>query len=339
MPKKWDQDGTPSGKVLELFTTLLFNNRAFSLKDLTSENRLNMSKASVLRLIKQLERSRVCNIQREQRGREAFFRLERSAPIPISFNAEGLAQLALCREFLTNFLPEAMHKDIQASLDQMAAHLPHDCLDITSGIGSTISKGRIDYTPFQAMIATLIQAIRENRVCVVRYRAALGGKEKEYDFAPKRLLAYRESLYAEGWRVTDKGAVEILHESSLRLAVHRLKECVLTRRTSEKLPDVPPPSTEGFGIMKGEPFTVAVRFDASAATYVAERRWSDVQRVEQHADGSITLHTQMFNVPECIAWILSFGKTAEVLEPDWLRRDIKETISVMQGKYDSANEA
>ena len=264
MAKKWDSDATPAGKALALFTMLLFNNRAFSLTELTGQDRLNVSKASVARLIKQLERARVGNIQREQRGREAFFRLERPARIPaISLDAEGLAQLALCRDFLVGLLPEAMHKDIQGSLNQMAAFLPRDSRTLPSGLGAAISKGRIDYTPFQDMIATLIRAIHENRVCAVRYRAALGGKEKEYDFAPKRLLAYHESLYAEGWHVSEKGAVEVLYDDTSRLAVHRLKECVLTRRSSENVPDIPPPGTEALG--------VTVRFDASAATYVAER--------------------------------------------------------------------
>ncbi len=334
MAKKWDPDSTPASKVLSLFTMLLFNNRAFSLTELTGQDRLNVSKASVARLIKQLERARVGNIQREQRGREAFFRLERPSRIPaISLNSEGLAQLALCREFLTNFLPEAMHKEIQSSLDQMAAFLPSDSRDMPKGIGSTISKGRIDYTPFQDIINTLISAIRENRVCVVRYRAALGGQEKKYDFAPKRLLAFRESLYVEGWHVNDKGNVEVLYDDTSRLAVHRLKECVLTRRTSENVPDVPPPSTEAFGVMEWEPFTVKVRFDASAATYVSERCWSDVQQIEQHKDGSITLHAQMFNKPECIAWILSFGDSAELLEPKELRRELQEIINNLREKY------
>jgi len=73
MPKKWDQDGTPSGKVLEQFTILFFNNKAYSLNDLIQQEMLNVSKPTVIRLIKKLDRAHICNIQREKRGREAFF--------------------------------------------------------------------------------------------------------------------------------------------------------------------------------------------------------------------------------------------------------------------------
>ena len=334
MPSKWDRDATPAGKAVALFTMLLFNNRAFSLTELSSPDRLNVSKPTVLRLIKQLEQACVGNIRRELRGREAWYRLERPARVPdVSLNAEGLSQLALCREFLASLLPGAMQREIQASLDHMAAFLPRGEREFHGGVGAAVSKGRIDYTPFQGTIAILMQAIREARVCLVQYRAALGGKTKEYDFAPKRLLACRESLYAEGWIVTPKGTAEALYDDPCKLAVHRFQDCVLTVRSSKDVPDIPPPSTEAFGVMEDEPFAVAVRFDASAAVYVAERQWSDRQRVEEHGDGSITLHAQMFNGDECIAWVLGFGDAAEVLEPAWLRREIKQTIGRMKARY------
>ena len=75
MPSKWDSDATPAGKAVTLFTMLLFNNRAFSLTELSSPDRLNVSKPTVLRLIKQLEQACVGNIRRELRCREAYYRL------------------------------------------------------------------------------------------------------------------------------------------------------------------------------------------------------------------------------------------------------------------------
>lgn len=334
MPSKWDRDATPAGKAVALFTMLLFNNRAFSLTELSSPDRLNVSKPTVLRLIKQLEQACVGNIRRELRGREAYYRLERPTRVPdVSLNAEGLSQLALCREFLASLLPGAMQREIQTSLDHMVSFLPRGEREFHGGIGAAVSKGRIDYTPFQGTIATLMQAIREERVCLVQYRAALSGKTKEYDFAPKRLLACRESLYAEGWIVTDKGTAEALYDEPCRLAVHRFQNCVLTVRDSKDVPDIPPPSTEAFGVMEDKPFTVAVRFDASAAVYVSERRWSDGQRVEEHEDGSITLYAEMFNDAECISWVLGFGDAAEVLEPAWLRRELRQIIGRIKEKY------
>ena len=57
MGKKWDGDATPAEKLLSLFSMLLFNNRAYSLSELSGLDKLNMSKASVSRLVRQLEHS------------------------------------------------------------------------------------------------------------------------------------------------------------------------------------------------------------------------------------------------------------------------------------------
>lgn len=333
MGEKWNRDATPAEKLMQLFAILFFNNRYFTLTELTGENMLNSSKPSVVRLIKQLERSCIGVLRREIHNKEAYYRLERvETPHPVSLNAEGLTQLALCREFLTHFLPEAMQRETRASLSQAASFLPNDA-SVSLGMGASISKGRIDYTPYQAFIATLITAIREKKVCSISYRPSLMGKEKKHSFAPKRLLAYHESMYAEGYLVTDEDPVELRYDDSSKLAIHRMTSCTKTERSSKDVPDVPLPTHEAFGFMDGEPFSVKIRFSSHVATYVAERQWSNDQHIEMNDDGSVILHAQMYNIEECIAWILGFGNDAEILEPSELRKEIFEEIKKMYNKY------
>ena len=201
MGKKWNSDATPSEKLLALFAILFFNNRDFSLTELTRNDRLNSSKQSISRLLKQLENSGIGSLHRELRNKEVYYRLERpSMTHPVSLSAEGLSQLALCREFLMDFLPKGMQREMQASLSQAASFLPKNS-SLQDGIGSRISKGHIDYTPHQAFITSLIEAIRKRKVCSICYRASLMGEDKQHSFAPKRLLAYHESMYAEGYLV------------------------------------------------------------------------------------------------------------------------------------------
>ena len=84
-----------------------------------------------------------------------------------------------------------------------------------------------------------------------------------------------------------------------------------------------------------EPFAVSVRFAPEAATYAAERRWSRDQRCEPHDDGSVTLHIKAHNEAECLSWVLGFGDRAQVLAPDWLRREVKKTVHAMTRLYRS----
>lgn len=85
--------------------------------------------------------------------------------------------------------------------------------------------------------------------------------------------------------------------------------------------------------MEEEPFEVSLRFAPEAATYAAERRWNRSQRCEMHDDGSVTLPIKAHNEAECLSWVLGFADRAQVLAPDWLRREIKKTVYAMARLY------
>lgn len=117
--------------------------------------------------------------------------------------------------------------------------------------------------------------------------------------------------------------------------MHRITASRVTGRSSAALPDIPAPSGEGLGIreMEEEPSEVSVHFAPEAATYAAERRWSRSQRCEMHDDGSVRLPIRAHNEAECLSWVLGFADRAQVLAPDWLRREIKKTVYAMARLY------
>ena len=117
--------------------------------------------------------------------------------------------------------------------------------------------------------------------------------------------------------------------------MHRITASRVTGRSSAALPDIPAPSGEGLGTreMEDEPSEVSVRFAPEAATYAAERRWSRSQRCEMHDDGSVRLPIRAHNEAECLSWVLGFADRAQVLAPDWLRREIKKTVYAMARLY------
>ena len=330
MGKKWS-DAKPAEKLLGLYTILLVATRPHSHTELSEM--LCCSKAAMTRLLVQLEGSHFGKVHRSSKGREALYQLEKPRQLPtVCLNAEGLAQLALCRELLTNLLPDTMHKEMEISLRQAVAFLPHGSQDLPDHIGTNLSKGRIDYKPFQATLGIVLQAIRDCRVCEITYKGAALAQEKTFDFAPRLMIAFRESLLVQGFVVNAKGTALPLYEKPTTLALHRIKTCTATRREA-CVPDIPEPDNAAFGIMEGEPFTAEVRFAAAAAAYVAERQWSAQQSIEHLEDGSLTLHVQGQSVPEFLSWVLSFGKTAEVLSPVWLRNKVGDTVGELYALY------
>ena len=333
MGKKWNQDAKPSEKLLSLYTMLLFSGREASLGELSAE--LGCSKQAVLRLIDQLEASRFGKLLRAKRGRESAYRLDRPKNLPkLSLNAEGLHQLALCRDFMLHLLPESMRKTVDTTLQQASAYLPEgESPDDLLPVGSSFAKGRIDYSPFQEMLQSIIKGIRQNKVCMVQYKSSIHGETKSYEFAPKRLVAYREAIHIHGWIVSEKGTAAPLFEKPTNLALQRLQKVIVTRRTAAHIPDVEEEHKGTFGVMEAEPFPVRIKFSPAAATYVAEREWSEDQKVTVHKDGCITLAMTARSPAEVISWVLSFGDAAELLSPKWLKEELRQQVLGLAARY------
>ena len=127
-----------------------------------------------------------------------------------------------------------MHRVMRDSPYQAAALLPDTESLPPGGIGGRLSKGHIDYDPFAATLDCLTQAMQARSVCTVSYRAALHRQEKTWQYASLRLLAYRESLFVQGYMVTDDGPVERLFDDTTLLA------CIASRPVASPDAALPP---------------------------------------------------------------------------------------------------
>lgn len=330
MAKKWDCDTTSSEKLLLLVATLLFNKRAFSLTELSSPAFLNASKPTTLRLLRQLENSRMGVLVREKRGRESWFWLEHASMEAPTITREDIALLALCRDLAMHLLPENM----QLESGQILARLGARSENSRTLPAASLVKGRIDYTPFQKILSDLEEAIRKQLVCKVRYQAAHRDKIQDHLFAPFRLLASQDSMYIEGWLLEAANPARRKYSDPLRLALQRFSNCELTRFSSASLAPSPPPANNAFGLMECESFTAKIWFSADTANYICERNWSKDQKVERQEDGSIILTLRMANFYEAFSWVLGFGKNAIVKEPEWfvkmVRRELREAAANYQ---------
>lgn len=332
---KWNESG-PAEKLLSFYTMLLFSRCPVSLTDAASS--LECSKQTVGRLANQLESSRYGKLNKTRIGKEVYFSMDKPRRLPaVSLNAEALADLALCYEFIQKLLPPSILQKTRQGLNQAAALFPDSQDSIKDGIASSLAKGPVDYEPFVAILRNFMLAITENRVCSIIYKAKRHQEEKKHEFAPKRLIAFRESIFVLGYFVNEDLPVTPLYQDPTLLAIHRFKKCDIGKRKSDTIPD-PQISEESFlGIYGTKKIPITVRFNANAATYVAERKWSKKQWIEDLPNNEIMLHTEARNEKECISWVLSFGDSAELLEPPWMREKIRDQLSKMLSMYSGSD--
>jgi predicted DNA-binding transcriptional regulator YafY len=335
MPVKKD-DATPGEKLLALYTLLLFDPREFGLKELADN--LKCSKPTVLRLLNQMEAARFGKLMERTEGQRRLVCLEKPEKPQLSLDADGLRQLALCRDLVLHLLPEGFRKQIGNTLLQASAYATPQGESTQAVPALALTKGRIDYAPFQEMLSEIRNAIMAKTVCAVEYQARRGEPAKSFEFAPQKLIVLHETLYAQGWWVTTRGRTEIQQgkEEPVTLPLQRFRKVERLRDSSADLPAISQ-DNDSFGLMEmtraQRPIKAVIRFAPEAATYVVERIWSKKQTIRDEPDGGLRLTLQARSEPELIAWVLSFGPSAELLSPKRLRREMERRIGKMLPKY------
>ena len=81
------------------------------------------------------------------------------------------------------------------------------------------------------------------------------------------------------------------------------------------------------------PLTTLPRIDSYAAVYIKERIWSKNQRIKKLRGGGVELTCLAADEAQAVEWVLSFGGSAELLEPIHLREKLREEIDEMRSKY------
>jgi len=85
----------------------------------------------------------------------------------------------------------------------------------------------------------------------------------------------------------------------------------------------------------GVPVAVAIWFDARTAPYIRERRWHPSQELQEHEDGSLTLHMVVRGLNDVKRWVLGYGKGAIVREPSELVQLVRDEVEGMRKQFQS----
>ena len=127
-----------------------------------------------------------------------------------------------------------------------------------------------------------------------------------------------------------------LREEKRIFRIDRIKELQLTAETY-KLPDdfsLAEELDNAWGVEQGkEEMEVEVEFSGRAARFVPEYHWSDKQEIKSISKNEIIFKVKTSSREEIKKWILGYGSEAEVLQPDDLRKEIKQEIEKMLENY------
>lgn len=311
MPEKLDPDSSPGIKLLKIFRKLLLNGRRYYQNELAQEYRC--SPQTIIRIMGDIESVIGTNLQSGLENRRRWYQISSPHARMLGLDFEELRYLSVCRDLAARTLPPEILSRVDDTIFnlslKMAGSDTQSALRAGERLITFFSKGRIDYSDKFQAIEKLLQAVENKLVCLVRYKALGRQEAKEHRFIPNRLVSMNQALYALG-AILNEDYASVRH--FINLAVHRMEDVTLTdKRVEIEFPEL---SSESFGLPWHEPRAYRIYFKAgNAAEYVAERIWSETQKIEKQDDGSVILQITTCSEPELLAWVRSFGEEAQIV--------------------------
>jgi predicted DNA-binding transcriptional regulator YafY len=179
--------------------------------------------------------------------------------------------------------------------------------------------------PRSARVAQLLDATLNHRRAVMRYHSFSSNREKDYQIEPYRLVFAQGGLYVVAY---------VPEYNQLRtFAVERIQSLSIGEERFEPV-DLPVDAfANSLGVNQGTPERIEIVFEPRIARYVKERTWHSSQRLEEAADGSLTMTMDVCNDFALRSWILGFGRLARVVSPPELVRQIQAEADQTRLQY------
>jgi proteasome accessory factor B len=249
----------------------------------------------------------------------------------MSFAFDEALALFLGRRFLEPLAGTYLWEAAQQAFKKVRACLSRSALAYLEKMASNLhhtSIGASDYSAKAEVVDDLLRAIEDRRQTIITYQSQRATEPVEYAINPLGIVYHRGSLYLVAFS-HDHG--EVRH-----FKVDRIDE-IEVGKLPFQMPDdfnLQEHLRGSFGIFRGTGnVAVKVRFLQPVARYVLEGRWHASQKLTRQRDGSVLAAFRLSTTEEIKRWLLSFGRHAEVLEPEELRRAIAEEASVLSERY------
>jgi predicted DNA-binding transcriptional regulator YafY len=247
-----------------------------------------------------------------------------------------LFALTLGAKALESYGGSAYEAELQSSIQQLARRLPEKVwVNLEQ-----LARERINFRPGAELLnldpniyQVLQEAWRSSRQLWMRYYTAGRNAESERVVDPYYLDIYRGS---------NPYLVAFCHNRRAfrEFRLDRIREYRILDQTFDSDPSFEwkTYSQNAFQVEKGNClYRVAIEFTRKAAPFIREREWHSSQRIEEHADGSLTLRLEVGGLQEVKRWLLYYGKEAMATAPPELVELLQRETEIMARQYETGD--
>ncbi len=252
---------------------------------------------------------------------EKKWRLKRTAKVNqyLLLTARELFALFLARGALAPLQNTPFYQDLECIFKKLEDRLGEKQIEYLESLEQEF---RFDPGPAWGLgidpdtLETLRSACSEGHVVTGVYSSVNSKTERKRRLGPHYLYYAKGGLYL---------VAEDLEDKKMKVfAVPRFQSAEMTEEAYEAKIVTPESFFQGsMSVFNGtEPEEIVIEFDESASPYVKERRWHSSQRITNLKDKRIRLTLELGSTPELVAWILSFGPSAQVVKPKSLAIEV-----------------
>ena len=321
--------GDQLGRQWQIIQTLLSSKRGRSALELSEELECNLR--TVYRDLEALQIAGfpICN-ERED-GKNLWSLLDTvKQSIPIPFTLTELMAIYFSRDLVKTLQDTVFYDSLESLFKKIKTTLPPDSEEFLKNVQNTLYVSQKQYKEYgkaKGTISMVNDAAIRKRSIEINYYSMSNKKESVRKVDPYRIWFFNGTFYLIAYCHQRK-------ETRI-FALDRIKSVSMTDESFTvpddfDLEDFMKPS---FGIFKGKPEKVRIWFDTNAAGYISEKVWHETQNIIEADDGSITFEAEIAITEEIRTWVLSWGSKAAVLNPDSLKKELKNEIEKMAGKY------
>jgi predicted DNA-binding transcriptional regulator YafY len=252
----------------------------------------------------------------------------RQMPIPLSLTE--LMALYFSRTMLNVLKGSAIHESLVSLFEKVKTTLPQPYIEYLAKIEHSLTAGVKAHKPYQRFKHTLDQvqeAVQTHRRIRVHYFTMSRRQRTRRRIAPYQIWYYDETFYLIGY----------CHQrNDIRLfAIDRIEKIDILEESFDPPEgfDAEQFMQDSFGVFRGDPVTVRIRFTPQASGYVSEKIWHPTQTLIPQPDGGLVFEAHVAGIQEIKMWVLKWGADAEVLAPEVLRRAVAREASGMLDRY------
>ncbi|PNV80385.1 MAG: WYL domain-containing protein [Dictyoglomus turgidum] len=298
------------------------------IREISEELGEEVSERTIKRDIKTLRDGYKLPLEYDRRKGEYYFSEKCSFPFPPLTSGEVMA-LMISANLFHQFKNTPLEEDFEnlgKKLEELFTDkisLDSKTLDMALSVSLFPIKMKVN---IKDTFDKIFKAIREKKRVLIEYYTITSGKRKTRKVDPYHIYNYEGVWYFCGYCHLRKEVRDF--------ALDRIENIKILDESFDIPKDfnIREYLNSAFRMYKGEPVKVKIRFDDYQARWIKERIWHETQKIQELDNGEIILEITA-NSEEIKRWIMSYGSHAEVLEPEFLREEIRKEIEKLKEIY------